>query len=182
MFWSISFRVTSLALGQSYDCPGASEASLNDMGKSIPGSWRTCNINTTIERKIRPCVYIMGYILYVRICLALYCLHVCINSSWCIHTIHLLYILPGCSINIGTIALLYVRYNMDIVLLCFVLFCWGYINSLCGFVYRLNPYSSELHHWYWGNPVPVDELNRPSHSRTEQTYIACILMVLLPDT
>ena len=29
----ISFRVTSLALGQSYDCPSANEATLKDMGK-----------------------------------------------------------------------------------------------------------------------------------------------------
>ena len=34
----ISFRVASLALGQSYDCPGASEATLEDMGKST-GTW-----------------------------------------------------------------------------------------------------------------------------------------------
>ena len=31
----ISFRVASLALGQSYDCPSASEATQKDMGKSI---------------------------------------------------------------------------------------------------------------------------------------------------
>ena len=29
----ISFRITSLALGQSYDCPNASEVILKDMGK-----------------------------------------------------------------------------------------------------------------------------------------------------
>ena len=29
----IFFRVTSLALGQSYDCPSASEVTLKDMGK-----------------------------------------------------------------------------------------------------------------------------------------------------
>ena len=28
----MSFRVTSLALGQSYDCPSASEVTLKDMG------------------------------------------------------------------------------------------------------------------------------------------------------
>ena len=32
---SISFRVTSLALGQSYDCPSTSEATLEDRGKLI---------------------------------------------------------------------------------------------------------------------------------------------------
>ena len=31
--WPISFRVTSLALGQSYDCPSASEVILKDMGQ-----------------------------------------------------------------------------------------------------------------------------------------------------
>ena len=30
-----SFRVTSLALGQSYDCPNANDVTLNDMGKWI---------------------------------------------------------------------------------------------------------------------------------------------------
>ena len=30
----ISFRVVSLALGQSYDCPSASKATLKDMGKT----------------------------------------------------------------------------------------------------------------------------------------------------
>ena len=31
-YFTISFRVTSLALGQSYDCPSASEVTLKDMG------------------------------------------------------------------------------------------------------------------------------------------------------
>ena len=31
MFSHISFRVASLALGQSYDCPSASEVTLKDM-------------------------------------------------------------------------------------------------------------------------------------------------------
>ena len=35
VIWSpIFFRVASLALGQSYDCPSASEATLKDMGKT----------------------------------------------------------------------------------------------------------------------------------------------------
>ena len=33
LYLPISFRVTSLALGQSYDCPSASEVTLKDMGK-----------------------------------------------------------------------------------------------------------------------------------------------------
>ena len=32
---SISFEVASLALGQSYDCPSASEATMKDMSKQI---------------------------------------------------------------------------------------------------------------------------------------------------
>ena len=35
IFVPISFRVASLALGQSYDCPSASEATLKNMGKWI---------------------------------------------------------------------------------------------------------------------------------------------------
>ena len=45
----ISFRVTSLALGQSYDYPSANEVTLKDMGKSstcINGRW-SCNHNKT---------------------------------------------------------------------------------------------------------------------------------------
>ena len=33
MYLPMSLRVTSLALGQSYDCPSASGATLKDMGK-----------------------------------------------------------------------------------------------------------------------------------------------------
>ena len=33
MILPIFFRITSLALGQSYDCPGASEVILKNMGK-----------------------------------------------------------------------------------------------------------------------------------------------------
>ena len=44
--WPISIRVTSLTLGQSYDCPSVSEAILRDMGKHIP--LRTDNIPTSL--------------------------------------------------------------------------------------------------------------------------------------
>ena len=48
-FWpifSISFRVTSLVLGQSHDCPSTSEAAMKDMGKykiqqNIGGSFKS---------------------------------------------------------------------------------------------------------------------------------------------
>ena len=33
IYLPILFRVTSLALGQSYDCPSASEVTLKDMGE-----------------------------------------------------------------------------------------------------------------------------------------------------
>ena len=36
MHLPIYFRVTSLALGQSYDCPSANEVTLKDTGKSLP--------------------------------------------------------------------------------------------------------------------------------------------------
>ena len=51
------FRVTSLALGQSYDCPSASEVTLKDMGKSGP----TEPQQNTAEHK--PYSYFMGYTL-----------------------------------------------------------------------------------------------------------------------
>ena len=45
----IAFRVTSLALGQSYDCPSASEITLKDMGKCITSirKYRSSNHNKT---------------------------------------------------------------------------------------------------------------------------------------
>ena len=48
----ISFRVTSLVLGQSHDCPSASETTLNDMGKSITSSRKGCyDYNNTKHNK-----------------------------------------------------------------------------------------------------------------------------------
>ena len=47
----ISSRVTSLALGQSYDCPSASDVTLEDMGK-------TDRYHTTTDD---PCAYFTGY-------------------------------------------------------------------------------------------------------------------------
>ena len=35
LHWGNHIRITSLALGQSYDCPSASEVILKDMGKII---------------------------------------------------------------------------------------------------------------------------------------------------
>ena len=50
----VSFRVTSLVLGQSYDCPSTSEATLNDRGKcirKIHGKW-WYNHNKTKHNKM----------------------------------------------------------------------------------------------------------------------------------
>ena len=48
----ISFRFTSLALGQSYDCPSAHEVTLKDMGKT---KWYI----TSSQHKV--CTFFMGY-------------------------------------------------------------------------------------------------------------------------
>ena len=41
------FRITSLALGQSYDCASASEVTLKDIGKSIIEFIKIYNMNKT---------------------------------------------------------------------------------------------------------------------------------------
>ena len=46
----ISFKVTTLALGQSYDCPSASEATLKDMG-NLPTYIFLKNISVIKEKK-----------------------------------------------------------------------------------------------------------------------------------
>ena len=48
----ISFRVTSLALGQSYDCPSASEVTLKDMD--------TINLYQTTTKQ-KPCAYCLAF-------------------------------------------------------------------------------------------------------------------------
>ena len=50
----ICFRVTSLALGQSYDCPSASNATLKNMGKYIP--WIHWMETDDIVKTIQNCV------------------------------------------------------------------------------------------------------------------------------
>ena len=68
----MSFRVTSLALGQSYDCPSVSEATLKNMGKKI--SWshhhNWSQKYTTKQSKTQPCAYSWD-ILYmlIRLCI-----------------------------------------------------------------------------------------------------------------
>ena len=59
MFSRVFFMVTSLALGQSYDCPSAGEVTMKNMGK-FDGYW-----NTTKHNKVRivhmfPGMYIYG--------------------------------------------------------------------------------------------------------------------------
>ena len=51
---SISFRVTSLALGQSYDCPSASKVTLQDMHKI------NHYLTTTEHNKVRTMCIILG--------------------------------------------------------------------------------------------------------------------------
>ena len=51
---TMSFKVTSLALGQSYDCPSASEVTLNDIGKIIQ------NLSTAKHNKTLIICMILG--------------------------------------------------------------------------------------------------------------------------
>ena len=53
---SISFRVTSLALGQSYDCPSVNEAALDDKGKYIIRTTLWQNLILWHDLKWRPAV------------------------------------------------------------------------------------------------------------------------------
>ena len=62
---TISFRVASLAMGQSYDCPRASEGNLKDMGKID-----LC----LIKKKHKPYLYFLGYTVHSPTC-----------SSWIEH-------------------------------------------------------------------------------------------------
>ena len=57
----ISFRVTSLPLGQSYDCPSVSEVTLEDMGKIY---CYTPNYNQTQPSVWTLCILIMMYCKY----------------------------------------------------------------------------------------------------------------------
>ena len=61
-FVPISFRVTSLALGQSYDCPSACEATLKNMSKLITWSQRTDDI-VAIKQNTKLCTYLIGHTL-----------------------------------------------------------------------------------------------------------------------
>ena len=61
LIWPISFRITSMALGQSYDCPSASEVILKDMGKCI--TWIHKHWWHNQNKALKPCGYSMGYTL-----------------------------------------------------------------------------------------------------------------------
>ena len=53
----LSFRVTSLALGQSYDCPSASNVTLEDMAKRNPMNMSgTHDITTTKQSTTNTCI------------------------------------------------------------------------------------------------------------------------------
>ena len=58
----ISFRVTSLALGQSYDCPSASEVTLK---VNISNESKTTDITTTKQSTTKKPVHVLWGILYV---------------------------------------------------------------------------------------------------------------------
>ena len=58
---SISFRVTSLALGQSHDCPSASEATLKDMGKEITWIHEELAMQPQQDKAQQNREYLMGY-------------------------------------------------------------------------------------------------------------------------
>ena len=62
----LSCRVTWLALGQSYDCPSASEVTLKHMGNYI--IWMRKNSTTTNQSPTKPCVYSMAQtVLYLKL-------------------------------------------------------------------------------------------------------------------
>ena len=56
----ISFRITSLALGQLYDCPSANEIILIDMGKHIKNWQRIYITATTKQSTTKQYAYFMG--------------------------------------------------------------------------------------------------------------------------
>ena len=64
---TISFRVTTLALGQSYDCPSASEATLKKRCESISYESTMSYITITKQSTTKPCTYFMEYTLYMRL-------------------------------------------------------------------------------------------------------------------
>ena len=62
--WSvipISFRVSSLALGQSYDCPSASETTLKDMGKWATWIYNKLIIKPQQNKAKQKCLYILTH-------------------------------------------------------------------------------------------------------------------------
>ena len=60
----IFFKVTSLALGQSYDCPRASEATLKNMSKyAAYECTKNYEITTTKQSTTKWWAYLMGYTL-----------------------------------------------------------------------------------------------------------------------
>ena len=57
----ISLRVTSLALGQSYDCPSAREVTLKDIVKKIISIWINQELWYMITKLTNPCAYGIYY-------------------------------------------------------------------------------------------------------------------------
>ena len=62
LHWSrLFFRVTSLALGQSYICPSASEAALKNVVNTSHNSQGSDNTAIIKQHKTKPCPYSIGY-------------------------------------------------------------------------------------------------------------------------
>ena len=140
MIYSLkSFRITSLALGQSYDCPSASEVILKDMGKNHP----LPNYNKT--HKNMSCVYTFQNVLHVKEQL-LYKMGTLI-SQW-VWNLELLVTILECKKHP-------VEYAHDFVVHCFMMVKF-LENSYGNFT---NAHFSVLLHWHWGNlmiaPAPV---------------------------
>ena len=60
------FRVTALSVGQSYDCPTDSGATLKNMDKWIMINSLRIDVTTTKWSKTTPCVFFMGYTLHIE--------------------------------------------------------------------------------------------------------------------
>ena len=128
--FSISFRLTSLALGQ-YDCPSASEATLKNMGNQI--TWIYMELlykqNKTKHRKLKS--YLMGYTVYNQWDILLGEAKCCgINCRSFIWKLPMYSIPHPChtsllDLTLGLLTRVYPKkYAQD-----FVVFCSGYINK-----------------------------------------------------
>ena len=68
----ISIRLTSLALGQSNDCPSANKATLMNMDKSSYEFIMNDCITTTKQSTTKPCAYFLGYTVHAALSSGIY--------------------------------------------------------------------------------------------------------------